>query len=149
MLRMQAKKLGIGHGTRLAIYYYSRIWPARLDNHRNVYMWQFGNSPLGAHDWRTKDFVFCCIYIAPVNCGDPGIPANGWRLVHGTTEPSTVEYSCVEGYALNGTSERTCMSSGEWSDALPQCQSKYITLRPSIFSLPHPRGGAVECNTLI
>ena len=70
--------------------------------------------------------LYFTVCVAPINCGDPGVPANGWRLVHGTTEPSTVEYSCTEGYALNGTSERTCMSSGEWSGALPQCQSKYV-----------------------
>ena len=77
-----------------------------------------------------KKYVFT---VAPVNCGDPGVPENGWRLVHGTTESSTVEYSCVEGYALNGTSERTCMSSGEWSEMLPICQSKYpFTSTPSL-----------------
>lgn len=83
--------------------------------------------------------------VAPVNCGDPGVPENGWRLVRGTTEPSTVEYSCVEGYALNGTSERTCTSTGEWSGALPSCQStQAASLRPSVLlSQAHPTGGAI------
>ena len=75
-------------------------------------------------------YVMCLICaVAPVNCGDPGVLENGRRLVHGTTESSTVEYGCTDGYALMGTSERTCNSSGEWSGRLPRCQSKYCIAR--------------------
>ena len=58
-------------------------------------------------------------------CGDPGniYEVFGRRFVEGTSEGSTVTYSCVKGLALSGgDAVRTCLSSGEWSGQLPTCR---------------------------
>ena len=79
-------------------------------------------------DEEITNYFFTKFYVtAPVNCGDPGLPENGHRVVEGTTESSEVEYFCVRGYALIGPMTRTCTSTGEWSGRLPVCQSMFYT----------------------
>ena len=64
-------------------------------------------------------------FSAAAECGDPGTPAMGGRMLTGTTEGSTVDYSCqFEGYVLRGNVRRTCQQSGRWSGNLPVCESK-------------------------
>ena len=59
---------------------------------------------------------------AVVFCGDPGVPANGFRNVTSTEFGSTVGYSCVLGYELQGSNARTCQADGLWSGSVPTCQ---------------------------
>ena len=62
----------------------------------------------------------------PVDCRDPGTPANGNRILLSTTYRSTVMYSCKFGYKLKGEQSRTCEASGSWSGTLPVCEGVYI-----------------------
>ena len=57
-----------------------------------------------------------------VNCGDPGTPANGRRLLSSTLEGSVVRYFCSRGFELEGDQQRTCQSNGQWSGSLPVCR---------------------------
>ena len=59
-----------------------------------------------------------------IGCGDPGIPKNGARTASTFTFPNTVTYSCNIGFQLVGNRRRHCLSTGQWSGALPTCQSK-------------------------
>ena len=56
-----------------------------------------------------------------VNCGDPGIPADGTRNGDNFYYNSSVTYSCNNGYNLTGTTTLTCLSSGTWSALIPTC----------------------------
>ena len=56
-----------------------------------------------------------------VDCDDPGSPSNGDRRLVSTTFRSQVQYECRRGYRLEGASERTCQSNGQWSGNLPSC----------------------------
>ena len=56
-----------------------------------------------------------------VNCGDPGIPADGTRNGDNFYYNSTVTYSCNTGYNLTGTTTLTCLSSSTWSASIPTC----------------------------
>ena len=38
-----------------------------------------------------------------------------------TTYNSVVTYTCEEGYTLQGSNNRTCQSSGQWTGSVPQC----------------------------
>ena len=61
----------------------------------------------------------------PAECGDPGTPAMGSRMLTGTTQGSTVDYSCQSpGYVLRGNSRKTCQQNGQWSGDSPVCESK-------------------------
>ena len=74
------------------------------------------------------------IYSVPAHsvfgCGDPGTPTNGQRTVSGSsTTYYFVTYTCDEGYILQGTHIRRCLSDGQWTGSLPQCigmSVKYI-----------------------
>ena len=58
-------------------------------------------------------------------CGDPGKLENGQRLVTGTQEGATVEYNCEQGFVLHGVTQRSCTSTGEWTESVPSCVSKF------------------------
>ena len=63
----------------------------------------------------------------PPQCGDPGIPLNGGRVVHGTTEGKRVEFFCNDGYELEGDGERVCLSTGEWKGSVPTCTGTNVS----------------------
>ena len=63
---------------------------------------------------------------SPVDCQDPGTPANGDRMLVSTTFTATVFYSCRLGYKMVGDQRRTCQASGNWSGALPVCNGETV-----------------------
>uniref|UniRef100_A0A8C9XT43 Sushi domain-containing protein n=1 Tax=Sander lucioperca TaxID=283035 RepID=A0A8C9XT43_SANLU len=63
-----------------------------------------------------------------VQCEDPKIDnahqVDGSRPPHGYM--STVTYECISGYVMKGGRTLTCGIDGQWSPALPTCQSKSL-----------------------
>ncbi|KAL2087240.1 hypothetical protein ACEWY4_018299 [Coilia grayii] len=57
-------------------------------------------------------------------------------LAHGTAEftnilyKSTINYTCDEGYIMNGTNTSTCMHDGKWSSPSPVCEPVTCGLAP-------------------
>ena len=71
-------------------------------------------------------FAFSC---SAIDCGDPGNPENGRRILQGgTTFQSNVTYECDPGFSLVGVSFRTCRADGTWSGSQPSCTRKYILI---------------------
>ncbi|XP_078575446.1 sushi, von Willebrand factor type A, EGF and pentraxin domain-containing protein 1-like isoform X3 [Branchiostoma floridae x Branchiostoma japonicum] len=64
-------------------------------------------------DGRTCNVVICD---PPSELPNGRISGSSYEFNH------TLEYKCNTGYVLNGTDERTCLASGEWSDKIPFCQ---------------------------
>ncbi|OCT58420.1 hypothetical protein XELAEV_18002358mg [Xenopus laevis] len=66
-----------------------------------------------------------------LNCADPGEIANGVRRASDPRFPigSHVQYSCNEGYTLEGSRTLTCYNrdtgTPKWSDRIPKCVLKY------------------------
>ncbi|XP_065178736.1 uncharacterized protein LOC135809334 [Sycon ciliatum] len=58
----------------------------------------------------------------PLQCGNPGIPANGDTSASSGVAGTVATYSCDFGYSLVGSASRTCMASGQWSNSLPSCE---------------------------
>ena len=58
-----------------------------------------------------------------VDCGPLHNPSNGTvELDQGTLFKANVSYACNNGYNLaNGSINRTCLSTGNWSGSEPQC----------------------------
>ena len=57
-----------------------------------------------------------------VHCGHPGNIEHGRVDVsEGTKLGDTAYYACDTGYALNGSSSRTCTPNGTWSGSEPTC----------------------------
>ena len=46
--------------------------------------------------------------------------------ISGTREEDKVNFFCDDGFVLNGSSQVTCLSTGEWSDNWPNCESMYM-----------------------
>ncbi|XP_061166124.1 sushi, von Willebrand factor type A, EGF and pentraxin domain-containing protein 1-like [Saccostrea echinata] len=57
----------------------------------------------------------------PVECGDPGLIANGDVLAPMYTFGSLASYRCNPGYFLSGNNTRKCESDKEWSGEAPTC----------------------------
>ena len=76
--------------------------------------------------------LHCTLFSYPVvDCGDPGTPTNGQRSLSSTTYNSVVTYTCDVGYTLQGSNNRACQSSGQWSGNVPQCNREsycFVTL---------------------
>ena len=77
-----------------------------------------------------KECPLLCIYSLPaysaIDCGDPGTPTNGQRSLSKTTPGRAVAYTCDVGYALQGSSSRTCQPNGQWSGSVPQCNGMLV-----------------------
>ena len=56
-----------------------------------------------------------------VECGDPGIPVNGYTMGNDFTYGSTVTFSCDIGYELQGNKTALCQADGQWNATIPTC----------------------------
>jgi len=66
-------------------------------------------------------------------CDIPEEPENGFVKCTGQSRQSVCEYSCKDGFMLNGERSRTCEYSEEklsWSGELPSCQKNLFTPIP-------------------
>uniref|UniRef100_A0A8C6GEG7 CUB and Sushi multiple domains 2 n=1 Tax=Mus spicilegus TaxID=10103 RepID=A0A8C6GEG7_MUSSI len=60
-----------------------------------------------------------------INCGDPGIPANGIRLGNDFRYNKTVTYQCVPGYVMEShrVSVLSCTKDRTWNGTKPVCKA--------------------------
>lgn len=58
-----------------------------------------------------------------VDCGDLDDIPNGFVSLNGTVFGSTAMYSCNEAFRLQGSPERICEATGQWSGSEPTCES--------------------------
>lgn len=58
-----------------------------------------------------------------INCGDPGLPANGLRYGEDFTISQNITFQCQPGYRMDedGSSVRMCTQNGTWSGNMPLC----------------------------
>ena len=69
-----------------------------------------------------NDRLFMIVSSIAVPCGTLNNPTNGQVNVEGNTFGSESNYSCSEGYVLNGNSTRMCQADGQWSGSEPICE---------------------------
>uniref|UniRef100_UPI00398EE43F sushi, von Willebrand factor type A, EGF and pentraxin domain-containing protein 1 n=1 Tax=Pristiophorus japonicus TaxID=55135 RepID=UPI00398EE43F len=58
----------------------------------------------------------------PISCGLPPIPDNGSVTGMDYTFQSLVNYSCNNGFLMEGDLTRTCLANGSWSGEVPECR---------------------------
>ncbi|XP_048671751.1 CUB and sushi domain-containing protein 2 isoform X3 [Marmota marmota marmota] len=60
-----------------------------------------------------------------INCGDPGIPANGLRLGNDFRYNKTVTYQCIPGYMMEShrVSVLSCTKDRTWNGTKPVCKA--------------------------
>ena len=68
-----------------------------------------------------------CILLG-IDCGDPGMPMNGMVTSNGTYVTSIAEFTCDDGYMLDGDDERVCQPDGTWSNMVPRCPRKLLSI---------------------
>ena len=76
-------------------------------------------------EWEYIDCVWFSSSAA-VQCGNLSSPVNGQVNVEGNTFGSQANYSCSEGYVLNGNSTRMCQSDGRWSGSEATCEGQVL-----------------------
>ncbi|MGH0134865.1 UNVERIFIED_CONTAM: hypothetical protein FKN15_024621 [Acipenser sinensis] len=62
-----------------------------------------------------------------INCGDPGIPANGLRYGDEFSVGQNMTFVCQPGYTMEPKINRirTCTTNGTWSGVMPSCNAKF------------------------
>ena len=72
----------------------------------------------------------CCLAVraSTVDCGDLPFPENGQVILLNTStgEQSLAEYSCNEGYMIEGETVRQCQETGIWGGTAPTCVGKCV-----------------------
>jgi len=63
-----------------------------------------------------------------VDCGSLNNITSAQVTTDNTTFGSQANYSCSEGYLLNGTSTRVCQADGQWSGNEPTCEGMSLSL---------------------
>ncbi|XP_048355110.1 CUB and sushi domain-containing protein 1-like isoform X3 [Sphaerodactylus townsendi] len=60
-----------------------------------------------------------------INCGDPGVPANGIRLGSDFTYNKTVVFQCMPGYTMESdrAAALTCTKDRTWNNTKPVCKA--------------------------
>ena len=71
-----------------------------------------------------------------VSCGNLSSPVDGEVSADGNTFGSQANYSCSEGYVLNGNSTRMCQSDGQWSGSEPLCEGQNLLCVHAIGCMP-------------
>lgn len=68
------------------------------------------------------------MYLINIAVHCPSIPSKRSLIIgsQNTKLNSRVKFSCAKGNNLIGTSEIVCLPSGNWSDPIPACESKFI-----------------------
>jgi hypothetical protein len=59
-----------------------------------------------------------------VDCGEFPTLVNGKVHVIHTTYQSRANFTCLNGYDIDGASSSVCLFNGTWSNQIPQCTSK-------------------------
>lgn len=79
----------------------------------------------------------------PVQCPYPDQPLHGQLQCENTQYRSTVNYTCDEGYILEGARGAVCLENGSWSAPEPKC--KPVSCGPA----PIPQFGMIIYNKII
>ena len=79
-----------------------------------------------SYDLRLYNFVACKheIRCLVVDCDELPVLLNGKVHVINTTYQSRVNFTCQDGYYLDGASSAVCLANGSWSNQFPRCISK-------------------------
>uniref|UniRef100_A0A8D2Q1E1 Sushi, von Willebrand factor type A, EGF and pentraxin domain containing 1 n=1 Tax=Varanus komodoensis TaxID=61221 RepID=A0A8D2Q1E1_VARKO len=77
----------------------------------------------------------------PVSCGQVPKLENGQVTGEEYTFQKTVEYSCSEGFVLDGYQKRVCLADGSWSGGPPVCRTVQCTIPQT---LPHGKFSGSE-----
>ncbi|KAM3842919.1 CUB and sushi domain-containing protein 1-like, partial [Diretmus argenteus] len=78
-----------------------------------------------------------------INCGDPGVPANGVRVGNDFTYNRTVSYQCSPGFTMDAdrASTLSCTKDRTWNGTKPLCKAIVCAPPPAI-----PNGQVVGTN---
>ena len=60
------------------------------------------------------------------DCGSLPNPTNGSVILTGTVEGSFANYTCNDGFELEGASDRVCQGNGNWSGSEPFCRGMFM-----------------------
>ncbi|KAM8884121.1 CUB and sushi domain-containing protein 3-like isoform 1-T1 [Synchiropus picturatus] len=69
-----------------------------------------------------------------INCGDPGVPANGIRYGEDFNIGQNISFQCQPGYRMeeDGSPVRMCTQNGTWSGIMPLCTAVTCVAPPAI-----------------
>ena len=71
--------------------------------------------------------MYVCVLLG-ITCGDPGVPMNGAVTSNGTFVTSIAEFTCNFEFELIGDTQRVCQPNGNWSNMVPECRCKLLTV---------------------
>ncbi|XP_065195935.1 sushi, von Willebrand factor type A, EGF and pentraxin domain-containing protein 1-like isoform X2 [Sycon ciliatum] len=85
---------------------------------------------------------------SPVECGDPGRPADGASFSNGTVFSSVAQFYCNLDYVLVGEQTQQCLANGSWSAKAVACKPRACQTNPCLNQgacVVHPSGYNFSC----
>ena len=79
------------------------------------------------HTLRYLFTIIISLNFTAILCANLSSPVNGTVSLDANTVGSQANYSCSEGYTLNGTTTRVCQADGQWSGSEPICEGQSAT----------------------
>ena len=70
-----------------------------------------------------------------IQCPELATLVGGAVIVTERSVGSLAEYSCLAGFTLVGPDQRTCQTSGNWSETSPTCEGEELRIHHHHFSL--------------
>ena len=70
--------------------------------------------------------IIIALQFTAILCANLSSPVSGTVILDANTFGSQANYSCSEGYTLNGTTTRVCQADGQWSGSEPICEGQSL-----------------------
>ena len=92
--------------------------------------------------------IVIALHFTAILCANLSHPLDGTVAFDANIVGSQANYSCSEGYILNGITTRVCQADGQWSGSEPTCEGQFARFYYCQCNLYFIAVSQMDCNPL-